>query len=52
MTETPVAADPALAQLEVSGYFRADNAEAFLRLIEHSLAVRGERQGDRIVLRR
>lgn len=45
-------ADPTLARLEVSGYFRADNAEAFLRLIEHSLAVRGDRQGDRIVLRR
>lgn len=45
-------ADPAVARVEVSGYFRADHADAFLRLIEHSLAVRGDRHGDRIVLRR
>lgn len=45
-------ADPALGQLEVSGYFRADNAPAFLHLIAQTLGVTSEPRGDRIALRR
>jgi len=44
--------DPSIAALEVSGYFRADNANTFLHLIEQSLGVRGERRGDTIILRK
>lgn len=44
--------DPEIATLEVSGFFRADNAATFLRLIEQSLGVRGERRGQTIVLRK
>ena len=44
--------DPSLAALEVSGYFRADNTDSFLRLIEQSLGVRGERKGNSIFLRK
>lgn len=45
-------ADPALEQLEVSGYFRANNVPAFLHLISQTLGVTSEPQDDRIVLRR
>jgi transmembrane sensor len=45
-------ADPALAQLEVSGYFRANNVAAFLHLISQTLGVTAEAQDDRIALRR
>ena len=51
----PLAIDPAetgLARLEVSGYFRATNTEAFIRLIEQTLHIRAERDIDRITLRR
>jgi transmembrane sensor len=44
--------DPSLAALQVSGFFRADNTDTFLRLIEQSLGVRGERKGDTIFLRK
>lgn len=44
-------ADRALAQMRMSGVFRADNAEAFARMLEANYEVRGERTGDEIVLR-
>jgi transmembrane sensor len=44
--------DPSLASLEVSGYFRADNYETFLHLIEQGLGLKSERSGERIILRR
>jgi transmembrane sensor len=44
--------DPALASLPVDGSFRADNVEAFVRLLESSGAVRADRvSAERIVLR-
>jgi transmembrane sensor len=45
-------ADASLEQLEVSGYFRADNVPAFLHLISQTLGVASELRDDRIVLRR
>jgi transmembrane sensor len=45
-------ADPSLAQLEVSGYFRANNVAAFLHLISQTLGVNAEAHSDRIALRR
>jgi transmembrane sensor len=45
-------ADPSLAQLEVSGYFRANNGAAFLNLISQTLGVTAETQDDHIALRR
>ncbi|MES2696442.1 MAG: FecR domain-containing protein [Verrucomicrobiota bacterium] len=45
-------ADDSLAQLEVSGFFRANNVPAFLHLISQTLGVTAEPQGDRIALRR
>jgi transmembrane sensor len=39
-----------LAQMRLSGVFRADNAEGFVRLLEESYGVKVERQGDRVVL--
>jgi transmembrane sensor len=44
--------DPALRSLEVSGYFRADNHETFLRLIEQGFGLESERDGERILLRK
>lgn len=44
--------DAALARLEVSGYFRADNVDAFLVLIEQTLGLKADRQGGQIVVRR
>ena len=44
--------DPSLANLEVSGYFRADNYETFLRLIEQGLGLKSERVGEKILLLR
>lgn len=55
-TETPrLVIDPAdasLAQLEVSGYFRANNTAAFLHLISQTLGIAAETKSDRIILRR
>jgi len=45
-------ADPALAEVEISGYFRANNTEAFLLLLEGSLGVKAQRSGDLISLRK
>jgi transmembrane sensor len=47
-----VIVDPAIAGLEVSGYFRADNDETFLRLIEQGLGLKSERDGHKVLLRR
>ena len=43
--------DPQLKTLRMSGIFRADNADGFVRLLESNYGVRAERRGpDRIVL--
>jgi transmembrane sensor len=44
-------ADRSLAQMRLSGIFRADNAEGFVRLLETSYGVRVERQDSRVILR-
>jgi transmembrane sensor len=45
--------DPALADVRVSGFIRADNAEAFARFLETGFEVKAEmRGGDVVVLRR
>jgi len=44
-------ADSALARMHLSGVFRADNAEGFVRLLETSYGVRVERQDNRAILR-
>ncbi|MES2696464.1 MAG: FecR domain-containing protein [Verrucomicrobiota bacterium] len=43
--------DPTLAQLPVSGVFRADNSDTFVRLLEGTLGISAERSGDAIRLR-
>ncbi len=42
----------ALAEEPVSGIFRADNSEAFVRMLELSLGVRADRQDNEIILRK
>jgi ferric-dicitrate binding protein FerR (iron transport regulator) len=44
--------DASLGSLEVSGYFRANNHETFLHLIEQGLGLKSEREGDKILLRK
>ncbi len=44
--------DPALAKETVSGLFRADSTDTFVRLLEANFNVRAERLGDKIILRR
>lgn len=44
-------ADRELAQLRMSGVFRADNAEGFARMLEANYDVRIERGGDELILR-
>lgn len=44
--------DVALARSQVSGYFRADNVDAFLILVEQSLGLKADREDGRIILRR
>lgn len=44
--------DPAIADLEVSGFFRSDNTDAFLRLLERGLGVTSHPRGDIIGLRK
>ena len=46
-----VVADPAAAALRIGGSFRADNATAFVRLLEQGFPVQAEDRGDRIILR-
>ena len=45
-------ASTALAREPISGVFRADNAETFVRMLQLSLGVQADRRGDRIVLRK
>ena len=45
-------ADPLLGRTRLSGVFRADNAEGFVRLLETSYGVRVERRGARDVVLR
>lgn len=47
-----VVAEPALRNVHVSGFFRADNTETFVRLLEASFGVQAEREGDTIILRK
>jgi transmembrane sensor len=42
--------DPAIAGLRVAGRFRANNVEAFLRLLERGYPLRAEERGDQFVL--
>jgi transmembrane sensor len=42
--------DPGVAALRVAGSFRANNVEAFVRLLERGYPVRAEARGDRLVL--
>jgi transmembrane sensor len=46
-----VIADPSIAQLRIGGNLRAQNVEAFVRVLEEGFPVRAEDEGDRIVLR-
>lgn len=46
------ASDPAVAELEVTGIFWANDPEAFVRVIETGLSLRAERRGDVVELRR
>jgi transmembrane sensor len=41
-----VIADPALGRVRVSGLFRLDNTEAFVRLLEEGFGIRAERNGE------
>jgi len=43
--------DPDLAGLRMSGVFRADNVEGFVRLLQSNYGVKVERRGSEIVLR-
>lgn len=47
-----VLADPSLGAVPVSASFRSDNVEGFVALLEAGFAVRSERRGDEILLRR
>jgi len=44
--------DAELGRRPITGLFRADNSEAFVRLLEASIGVKGERTGDTLTLRR
>jgi transmembrane sensor len=44
-------AEPGLARLRISGVFRADNTDTFVRLLEGTCGIQAERSGDRILLR-
>lgn len=46
------AADEGIAALRITGVFRADNAEGFVRAMEATLGLRVERRPGEIVLRR
>lgn len=43
--------DPALAELRIGGNFRANNADAFLWLLQNGFPIQVERREDRIVLK-
>jgi transmembrane sensor len=42
--------DPALAEIQVGGNFKADNIDGFVRLLEEGFHIRAEEHNDRIVL--
>jgi ferric-dicitrate binding protein FerR (iron transport regulator) len=44
--------DPVLARAPITGLFRADSSEAFVRLLEASFKLKAERAGDTITLHR
>lgn len=44
--------DPTLARLPISGLFRADNFETFVRLLEGTCGIKAERSGDVILLQK
>jgi transmembrane sensor len=44
--------DPALAEIQVGGNFKADNIDGFVRLLEEGFHIRAEEHGNRIVLTR
>jgi len=45
-------AEPELGKLELSGFIRADNADALLRLLRAEFGIEADHQGNEIVLRR
>ncbi len=45
-----VFADPALGELRIGGFIRADDLDAFLALLRNNLAINSERRGEEIVL--
>lgn len=47
-----VTSDPALAEISLSGKFKATNCDAFVRLLEDGYAVRARREGATIMLSR
>jgi transmembrane sensor len=49
-TRKIVIEDPNIAGLRVAGSFRANNVEAFVRLLERGYPLRAEEQDDRFVL--
>lgn len=49
-TRKIVIEDPGVAALRVAGSFRANNVEAFVRLLERGYPVRAEARGDQLVL--
>jgi len=44
--------DPAIARVALSGLFRADDTDAFVRILETGFNVKAERRGQTISLRR
>lgn len=44
--------DPAIAEILVGGNFRADNVDAFVRLLDSGFGIRAEPNGDALLLRR
>lgn len=44
--------DPALAEILIGGNFRADNVDAFVRLLDSGLGIQAEPSGDVLLLRR
>jgi len=47
-----IIADPALANVHLSGRYRSDNIEGFVRLLERGFDVRVDRSGETILLRK
>lgn len=45
-----IIADPAIARLQISGIFRGDNIEGFVRLLEGSFGVRVERRAEKEIV--